>query len=643
LGACQFYLSALIDTDGSVIIKESNLKHTVCTEESNSAAIRKKFTVPRFMADRAAACASVNGSHGRKEALVRKLIGSQGYLISDFTVACALADANRNECLANKRFGSLVGFFRDFESIAEANFATVEIDPANHFVRAALVSEAGVLGVQDGQLAGIVSCDFSHAAGKVRVADAKGSVDAEDSSGDDEEVDETNTTLVQGRPNMTTADMGRIGVCVGRNYSGNRVILSIGVVSSETKENAEWLLRFTESKVGLLRKYPTVNFITDRSAAIRSAIASVYGDRATLTNCYVHFRRNVLDNTHGSTDEKALVYECLNRIFYATSEEEVEERMRELKEISLEAYNYVLKVEKSSWVPLFLSFNPLDNVTSNDAETVFASKKAFKNKGDVFGFIHATMSAESKKLSDLSKDSMKHFGHLISAVLQKKYDSKLAEAASILLISQSGRDVLVVAHVDYPDTTFFIDLRNLNNQRLWCSCRLSARLALPCVHVFAAILRYGALCWDINKVIPGGCLRRNDGGPNVHTLTVPATVTIKIESVLRPHWAVVALSADQIPSDAFGRARAIKRVSKASFYPPSSGSRMLSQGENDTLEAASVHRRHDVRRQKFKLSVGTFCKARTPNITQDGDLSRALVLSDLPVRTRHSETPSVRS
>jgi len=409
-GACQFYLRAVIETDGSVIIKESNLKHTVCTAESNSAATRKKFTVPKFMADRAAACASVYASYGRKEALVKKLISSQGYSISDFTMACALADANRNECLANSRFGRLVAFCYAFEAIAEANFATVEIDLKNHFVRAGLISEAGVLGVRDGLLSGTVSCDFSYAAAKVRVADAKGSLDeAEDSAGDDEDADLSNKAPVRGRPNMTTADMGRIGVCVGRNYSGNRVILSIGVVSSETKENAEWLLRFTESKVGLLRKYPVVNFITDRSAAIRSAIASVYGDKATVTNCYVHFRRNVIDNTLGSPEVKAFVFECLNKIYYATSEKEFEERMRELHEISMEAYSYVSKVEKSSWVPLFLTFNPLDNVTSNDAETVFAGKRAYKNKGDVFGFIHATLSAESMKLSDLNKDSMKHF------------------------------------------------------------------------------------------------------------------------------------------------------------------------------------------------------------------------------------------
>jgi len=95
------------------------------------------------------------------------------------------------------------------------------------------------------------------------------------------------------------------------------------------------------------------------------------------------------------------VYACLNKIFYAATEERVEEGMRELGEISFEAYNYVLKVEKSSWIPLFFTFNPLDNVTSNDAETVFASQKAYKNKGDVFGFIHATLSADSKKLSQL--------------------------------------------------------------------------------------------------------------------------------------------------------------------------------------------------------------------------------------------------
>ena len=188
--------------------------------------------------------------------------------------------------MANKRFGSVVGFCRDFEAVAEANFATVEMDSDNRFVRCAIVSEAGVLGVQDGQLSSIVSCDFSHTAGKVRVTDAKAAVEEGEGDPDDEEdTVETYQAPVRGRPSKTAADVGRIGVCVGRNYSGNRVILSICVVSSESKDNVEWFLRFTESKIGLLRRYSTVNFITDRSVAIRSAISLVYGDEATDRYC----------------------------------------------------------------------------------------------------------------------------------------------------------------------------------------------------------------------------------------------------------------------------------------------------------------------------------------------------------------------
>jgi hypothetical protein len=66
-GECQFYIRAVIEDDGSVIIMESNLMHTVCTAGANSAATRKKFTVPKFMAQRAAAFASIMLHMVRKE------------------------------------------------------------------------------------------------------------------------------------------------------------------------------------------------------------------------------------------------------------------------------------------------------------------------------------------------------------------------------------------------------------------------------------------------------------------------------------------------------------------------------------------------------------------------------------------------
>jgi len=445
------------------------------------------------------------------------------------TIALALAEANSDGSLLNETYGILASYIRAFHAAHDSNFATVEADSNGSFERA--VAVMGRDNVRDGVASSVVSCDFAYVKGSARVEDASSVL--EDSLGDegdcDDEEDISESTSpssrapVRGRPKKTSVGLGRLVVCVGRSYAGHRILLAIGLVSSETAANAEWFLRIVEREVGLVAKFGVVNFITDRSAAIRSAITSVYGDSATCSFCYVHFRRNVMQHTSGGRPVRARVYTCLNKIFRATTEKAFEEGMLEIMEINLDAYNYLLTVARSSWVPLFFSFNPLNNVTSNDAESLFAGVSKPKSAGAVIRCFTQAINQESQKVFKMIRDSEAQVALMAFTTLQEIYGARMAEANRMVCVSQHHRDAMNLAERSCSEATYSVDLRDLMNRLLWCTCLLSAWDSLPCAHILAAIIRFGALNHAVERVLYEGTLRRTDGRPRVHPVIAPST------------------------------------------------------------------------------------------------------------------------
>lgn len=611
-GVCQFYIMGVIQDDGSVIIMESNLAHTTCRTDTNIAATRNLFTVPKRMAREAAAYAVRQAQRGLQSAYVEDYIKRLGYSIPPNAVARALAEMNSDGCLENETYGTLVSYFRAFDAAHESNFATVETDSNGSFERALAVM--GRDNVRDGLVSSVISCDFAYVKGSARVEDAfsvlEESLDDERDHYDEEDIDESrcpsSRAPVKGRPKKTSVGLGRLVVCMGRTYAGQRVLLAIGLVSSETTANAEWFLRIVEREIGLVAKFGVVNFITDRSSAIRSAIALVYGDRATSSFCYVHFRRNVIQHTSGDKYVKARVYACLNKIFHATTDKKFEEGMQEIKELNSDAYNYLRTIERSSWVPLFFSFNPLNNVTSNDAESLFAGVSKPKSAGHVVRCLTKTIHEESQKVFRMMKDSEKQVALMAFTVLEETYQARMTEAQRMVCVSQHHRDAMNLAERSCSEATFSVDLRNLWIRRLWCSCLVSAWDSLPCAHVLAAIICFGALEHAVELVLYEGTLRRTDGRPRVHPVIAPPTHgLIPDKSIRRPWWSDVTVTAEYIPSGAMERARPVRRYSETSHYPRKPGSRIPSQGEAATKDAASEQSRHDARQQKFKIAVGT--------------------------------------
>ena len=607
-GACQFFLNMLIEPDGSVIVTESFLQHTVCTTETNYAAKRHDLTLPDCMVEADAAYVASYGKCRSQYKALETLIGRSGYQASQSTINRCLAKANSTHCYEHKLYARIAGFSDAFNACDEANFALVEQDYDGALNRAYFGSGAAKRMHEAGSLSRVFTLDFAHAVASVRVRDVVRALnECEEDDYDSEEDDESTSVPppILGRPTKTTMGLGRLVVCVGRTYAGHRVLLSIGLVSSETKANAEWFLRMTERQFRLASD-GRIHFITDRSAAIRSAINTVYGDSATLTFCYAHFRRNVLHKVSGDKQLKAQVKWCLDSLFGARSEATFQEFMLELNNVCKAAYIYVCSVERSSWAPLFFDFNPLDNVTSNDAESVIASFTDEKNEGDILGCFTGALYKEAEKLYRAMKTNENVTGLFAYQVLQDAYEARMAEAHQMLKVSQTDRDIMVVAHGNYPSTTYLVNLSNLPNQRLWCNCLRSALEKLPCAHVLAATLNFGALDYALERVLFVGSLRRQDGQSRISTLTVPPTSSIvENEDVLRPHWVNAVLTGELVPTHAMDRARSIGRNTCTPRFPRKLGSRIPSQGEAATIDAAYEQARNDPMRQKFRVSLGS--------------------------------------
>jgi len=522
-GACQFFVRATLDHSGCVTIKESCLAHTTCTEESNAAAMRNLITVPSSEAEAIAAAVVSSQPAGNLAEAVRDSIESKGLTASSSTIARAIAKTRftRAESV-HTTYASLAAFAEAYDAADADNFAKVELDNDRCLDRVMLVSGSAKRMQDRGLLAPVVTLGYSTVGKMDGMMHCLGSLGSSEG-------------LLAGA--ATSAGLGRLVVCVGRNFAGNLVLLSVGLVSTESAENTEWFLDMTEKQLEFVKKFEVVNFLTDCSAATTTAIEAVYGSKAFGAYCYTHFRRNVVHNAPGGEKARIEVQVCLDRCFHARTALELTAALDELKRTNLASHLYVSAVDLSRWAPASLPFNPVGDVGCNDVDFVLESVLQMKRAGDVFGCIFEILCNESKKLFSLQLLFSTETGLLVSPDLRKVFEARAAQASATFVAGQSDVNVMNVATNDCPSKTYRVDLTNVADRKTWCSCGQSALETVPCVHVLAAVKEHKALNGDVVVLFPEGALRPTDGGFGVSTLLLPSTFEMVVDTTTkRPQW-----------------------------------------------------------------------------------------------------------
>ena len=445
-------------------------------------------------------------------------------------------------------------------------------------------------------LTAIFSFDFSFIAGHARLPDVLG-VLAEEYGGT------FSSQGRSGRPGSSSTGLGCLAVVVGRNFAGNLVLLSLALVSAENLDNAKWVLEKTEREFGLAEAFGTVNFFADRSAAISSAISTVYGEGAFRAFCYPHFKRNVINHIRSQgKDAQEEVAKHLGRCHNAKTIEDFDEAMQGFREANPMAHAYADAAGTSHWAPVHMPFNPLGNSTSNDAESMFATVRDKKYAGNAFGCIKGMLDKHSKRLWELYELFRMERELLISPVLRKAFTKLRRKALSAFVPSRSGRDVLQIAFPESPDETNAVDLTDPSNERSACDC--GHRGKLPCVHTIAAVNKFEALGGDTERLFNPGALRPRDGTVAISTLRLPSTFKLRADKdVTRPLWLSAVVPLSELSHDAARDALPFRESFEPEHWSNISGARIWSSGEHATTSANFALASKNPKRQKVRVKL----------------------------------------
>lgn len=594
--------------------------------------------------------------HGRRKEALQLALGREGVQASDATMARAitLAAKERSDHLSSLEWGSIVAYARAFddcdpdndialELINADDSATVDAEPpAQRFERVALLTGAGKRMVANGSLSSIVTIDFSHKTAQVSLPTVVEEMTrrlngGEVESGAASEGAVAVPAAAPGRPHVVSCGLGRIAVVVGRTYYRTRVLLAVAIVGSETVVNATWLLQLVESHTQLVQQRGEVIIFCDRGVSIAAAIDETFPDSTChVVHCLTHFKRNVAALPGiGDKDMKAKVINLLQVAANTTTTGDFERAMQAIKDLSVVAHDYIRNHEPHFWCRAHMPFNPLNNLTSNDAEGFFGAIADEKSSSEstLFHLLQAAINHGVKAQFAIKQCMSKATGTLAMPSLRKEFEYRCQLAKHHFGLHMQEDDLVV--HVEIKaasQRSFRVDLTDASQRASWCSCGANETDLLPCVHVLWAVRERHMLDGDVTALLlPESLLvtaRRH-----ISTISAPATSTLApVYGILAPQWITADVAIARLPSTlqvavpqvniAKYSAGASGAVHNAPFMFGSKNSRVRSTGELDMLEIARHMKATDEKRKHVRIRMSELAagkKRAAVDIESDND------------------------
>jgi len=176
-GGCPFFLRSTKEHDGTVIIREVNLRHT-CTIVASSAAHRSKLAAPLDELKVEAAYAVRHTARGLRGEAVKMRMQDRGFKVPPNQARRALASESRahEECLSGESVAALASWTIQFNRIGNGNVGKVRYS-ANKAVVATVAVSGSVVRTLHQEVncpyISAFSIDASHFGGVTRERDAQ--------------------------------------------------------------------------------------------------------------------------------------------------------------------------------------------------------------------------------------------------------------------------------------------------------------------------------------------------------------------------------------------------------------------------------------------------------------------------------------
>ncbi|KVH97354.1 MULE transposase domain-containing protein [Cynara cardunculus var. scolymus] len=260
--------------------------------------------------------------------------------------------------------------------------------------------------------------------------------------------------------------------------------VAFAVVDEETDDNWRWFLCELKLAVSVVGQ---ITFVADFQKGLRESLPEIFGAECYHAYClgYLAEKLNKDLTSHFSHDARRLMVEDLYAAAHAPKLEGFEKCTEDIKAISLEAYNWIIRSEPEHWANAFFGGLRYNHMTSNFGHLFYAwvseanelpiTQMIDELRGKMMQLIYTRRVESSQWITRLTPS------------MEEKLKNEIFKAHSVQVLRSHGSKF----EVRFGEMIDIVDIENWD-----CSCKGWLVTGLPCCHAIAVLESYGRSPYD---------------------------------------------------------------------------------------------------------------------------------------------------
>lgn len=259
--------------------------------------------------------------------------------------------------------------------------------------------------------------------------------------------------------------------------------VAFAVVDEETDDNWRWFLTELKLAVSTSRQ---ITFVADFQKGLRDSLREIFGGECYHAYClgYLAEKLNKDLKGHFSHDARRLMVEDLYAAAHAPKLEAFEKCTEDIKAISPEAYNWVIRSEPEHWANAFFGGARYNHMTSNFGY-LFYSWVSDANELPITQMIDE-LRGKLMQLMYTRRVESNQWVTRLTPTMEEKLKNEASKARSVQVLRSHGSKFEVQGA-----TVDVVDIENWD-----CSCKGWLLTGLPCCHAIAVLECLGRSPYD---------------------------------------------------------------------------------------------------------------------------------------------------
>ncbi|XP_076901770.1 uncharacterized protein LOC143556301 [Bidens hawaiensis] len=260
--------------------------------------------------------------------------------------------------------------------------------------------------------------------------------------------------------------------------------VAFAIVDEDTSDSWHWFL--SEFK-NLVLGHGPITFVADFQKGLRESLPEIFGGECYHAYClgYLAEKLNNDITEHFSHEARRMMIEDLYAAAHAPKLEGFEKYTEDIKAISPEAYNWIVRSEPDHWANAFFGGSRYNHMTSNfgnyiyswvsEANELSITQMVDELRGKMMQLIYTRRVESSQWLTRLTP------------AMEEKLKTEMLKAHSVQMLRSHGSKF----EVRFGEVVDIVDIE------IWdCSCKVWLLTGMPCCHAIAVLESSGRGAYD---------------------------------------------------------------------------------------------------------------------------------------------------